>query len=176
MGSPPLLVQVFEALPAPTFLVDEDVVVFLVNRAGRRLAAAPEGEPIPPRRGGELLRCVHATEHPDGCGRAEACRRCVVRGSVGAALRTGAVARRRARLELQGSQGDPTVRAVLVSASPVELGEGRMAVLTLEDVSELVQLGHEAAGYGRDGLVRLGGGSGTREALPDGDEPVGAGA
>jgi hypothetical protein len=133
----PLLTQIFEAYPAATYLVDGDVVVQLANRAGRALAALREGEPVPRRRGGDLLRCVHSTEHPDGCGRAAACRTCVVRGAVGAALETGSVARRPATLELHDGTGAVRSLTVLVSASPIELEEARLAVLTIEDVSEL---------------------------------------
>lgn len=135
--STPLLTQVFEAYPAATYLVDGDVVVHLANRAGRDLAALQDGEPVPRRRSGDLLHCVSATEHPDGCGHAAACRACVVRGAVGAALETGSVARRPATLELRDPTGAARSIPVLVSASPIELEEARLAVLTIEDVSEL---------------------------------------
>lgn len=141
MATDPLLIQIFEAFPAPTFLVDGDVLVQLTNRAARELAAVPEGASVPARRGGELLRCVHAEEHPDGCGRAEACKACVIRSSVAEALRTGAVARQHTRVELKAPQGGGvTALEVLVSASPVEVADARLAVLTIEDVTELVEL------------------------------------
>lgn len=135
-----LLAQIFEAYPAPTFLVDDDVRVQLANRAGRELAGAGALElRALLRRGGELLHCVHATEHPGGCGRAESCRSCVVRGSVGAALTSGAVARRQARVELHRG-GEVVPLTVLISAAPVEFEGVRLVVLTIEDVSELTRL------------------------------------
>jgi PAS domain-containing protein len=169
MAAPQLLTQIFEALPAPTFLVDDDVVVQLANRAGRALAALPEGALVPLERGGELLNCVHSEEHPDGCGRAEACRTCVVRGAVASALTIGEVAREQTTFDLR----DPATGAVrsltvLISAAPVDIEEARLAVLTIEDVSELVRLrgrdpvsDDEPVGLAASGLVQLGGPEGA---------------
>lgn len=140
MSDTSLLSQIFDAYPAPTFLVDDDVRVQLANRAGRELVgvSATELRSVL-RRGGELLHCIHSTEHPEGCGRAEACRSCAVRGSVGAALERRAVERRQGRLELrQGAE--TTALTVLVTASPIEVEGVGLVVVTVEDVSELERL------------------------------------
>jgi hypothetical protein len=141
MAAPTLLDQLLEAYPAPTYLVDDDVVVLRANRAGRELAAVRAGEPLEPRRGGELLRCVHSTEDREGCGHAEACDTCVLRSAVASALTIGAVARQAATLALRDpASGAVTAADVLVSASPVELDDGRMALLVVEDVGALARL------------------------------------
>lgn len=135
-----LLSQVFEAFPAPTFLVDGDVRVHMANRAARALLGP--GEDLVRgllKRGGELLHCVHATDHPDGCGRGAHCGDCVLRGSVEAAFATGGVVRRRTRVELH-RDGRVLPLTVLVSASPIEVTRIRLCVLTVEDISELTQL------------------------------------
>jgi len=140
MADASLLTQVFEAIPAATFLVDEDVRVQLANRSGRELAGASEGEiKALLQRGGELLHCIHSTEHTEGCGRAQACRSCVVRGSVGEALGRGAVARRQAQVELRRGERIVTLQ-VLVSSAPVDFEGARLAVVTIEDVTELARL------------------------------------
>ena len=135
-----LLTQIFEAYPAATFVVDEDVRVQLVNRAARALLGP--GEDLVNgalKRGGELLHCVNARKHPDGCGHAEACRDCVIRGSVGKAFRSGAVARQQAQVSLV-RDGRAVGLMVIVSASPIDFPDVRLTVLTIEDVSELMRL------------------------------------
>lgn len=128
MADRSLLALLFEALPDPTFLVDADIQVLLANRAARALARvdpAALGEAV--RRTGDLLSCVHATEHPEGCGRSEACRSCQVHGTVAEALGRSAPARRQAVLEL-GHGGRVTVT---VSASPFQYQGTGFAALVL---------------------------------------------
>lgn len=149
MSAPPLLTLIFEALPVPAFLVDADVVVQYVNQAGRALASVPDGERAPQRRAGDLLRCLHSDEDPDGCGRSEACTLCGVRNSVAEAFVGGPVTRRQATLHLKDPRdGGATPREVLVSASAVELDGERRAILTIEDVGELVRLSGEGRSPG----------------------------
>jgi len=131
-----LVQAVFDAYPAPTLLVDSDVRVEQINESARqRLGSLTSLN----RRGGELLHCVHADEAPGGCGRAEACQDCVVRGSVAAALGTGTVRRRRAFMQLKSEQGVSEVY-LLVSAAPLQVEERRLCIVTLEDVTELTTL------------------------------------
>jgi len=139
LRSPDLLARIFDAYPSPTLLVDGDVRVLHANRAARdELDLAAGGEPLR-MRSGELLQCLNTSAHPEGCGHADACRRCVVRGSVSRALSSGAV--RRARAFMQLSRGGRVDEVhYLVSAAPIA-HEGRaLAILTLEDVSEIVHL------------------------------------
>lgn len=145
MSAPPLLAQIFEALPVPAFLVDADVVVQYANQAARALASVPDAERAPHRRGGDLLRCIHADEDPEGCGRSEACTLCGLRNSVAEAFVGGPVTRRLATLHLKDPEGRGAAeREVLVSASVVDLEGERLAILTIEEVRDLVRLSAEA--------------------------------
>lgn len=136
-----LLSEVFEAVPAPTFLLDGERRVLRCNRTARVLVGR-DGEGIPAllKRQGAFLRCVHAAEHPEGCGHSASCSDCVVRASVERALDgTGRVVRQPANVELH--RGDRIERlTVLVSAAPVAVETERLAVLTIEDVTELTRL------------------------------------
>lgn len=135
-----LLAEVFDAYPAPTLLVDDDVRVLHANRAARLLLGLRgDGSDAILTRGGELLHCVNASVHPAGCGHAEACKKCVVRNSVGAALSTGAVRRARAFMQLR-NEGRLDEVHFLVSAAPMRHDGRPLAILTLEDVSEIVRL------------------------------------
>ena len=95
------------------------------------------------RRGGEVLHCIHSYE-PEGCGRQEACKDCVIRDSVAQALAHGGVQRSRANLELRQGTGVVELN-VLVSASPIEHDGAIHVVLTLEDVTAFVHLAQEVS-------------------------------
>jgi len=131
-----LVEALFDAYPAATLLVDADVKVEHINESAKQLMGNVSHLD---RRGGDLLRCVHAEEGPGGCGRARACEDCVVRGSVSEALGTGAVRRRRAFMKLRRPEGVSEVH-LLVSAAPLEVEGRRLCIVTLEDVSDLVNL------------------------------------
>lgn len=133
---PDLLRAVFDALPAPTFLVDEDMRILLTNRAGATLARPAGGLPVLVR-AGEALHCLESD--PAGCGRGARCGDCVLRGAVGQAFASGAV--HRSRAYMQRRIGEETSETYfLVSAAPLEHVGRRLAVLTLEDVTQVARL------------------------------------
>ncbi len=135
-----LLAEVFDAYPAPTLLVDDDVRALHANCSARgMLGLRGDGGEALLTRGGELLHCVNAAIHPDGCGHAEPCKKCVVRNSVRAALSAGSVRRARAFMQLR-NEGRLDEVHLLISAAPLRHEGRQLAVLTLEDVSEIVQL------------------------------------
>jgi hypothetical protein len=121
-------------------VVDEDVRVLEINLAGvEHLGFGDANHPLLRRRGGELLSCIHHGETREGCGHAEACRGCVVRGAVGEAMRGGSVRRRVTRMDLQSDTKRTTIH-VRVTAAPFDSDTGRHVLLTLEDVSDVVML------------------------------------
>ncbi len=131
-----LLRAIFDAYPAPTLLLDQDLAVLQVNAAAARLRGDEidwEGQ----LRAGDLLGCCGARGSGCGCGRS--CAACVLRDSVRSALGRGAVFRRRARIRFE--RGGTVVEAHFsISAAPF-VHQGRtLAILTLEDVTELVRL------------------------------------
>ena len=75
----------FDAMPMPVFVVDEDVTLLEYNAAAARLLG-DDKQAVLRRRGGDVLHCLHALEAPGGCGRASACADCVVRQSVRSAV------------------------------------------------------------------------------------------
>jgi PAS domain S-box-containing protein len=130
--------QVFEAYPAPTLVVDDDVRIRHANRAARTVLGADDSVPLLTRRGGDALHCLQA-EGPGGCGRQPACSSCVVRGAVTQALGTGRAARSQGVMGIRkGSQVADL--QVLVNASPVEQGGEGLVVLTIQDVTDIAHL------------------------------------
>ncbi len=129
---------ILDAIPSAVFVVEEDVRVVDLNVTAERLAAA-DRDFIVRRRGGEVLHCLHASQTPQGCGHSPACRECIVRRSVGEALNGQHVARQRARVELVlGS--DVNEVYLLITAAPFEYDGKTLALLILEDISELIAL------------------------------------
>jgi PAS domain S-box-containing protein len=141
-GQPPILEAIFEGHPAPTFIIDGDAGVRAMNRAarsmlGRASCAVPPGTPRP----GDVLRCVESYG-PDGCGRQERCKSCVVRNAIVRALSTGSVQRARTILRVRCDGADEDL-CLLVNASPVLHGGSELVVVTLEDVGDVVRLQDE---------------------------------
>jgi len=138
-----LFEQTFEGYPAPTLIVDREVRIILANRAARAVVGeGPDGLPILRMRGGDVLHCIRSFE-PGGCGQQALCEDCVIRRSVRLAYEHQTVQRCRADLEVRrGSKVQPL--HVLVSASPIDHDGERQVVLTLEDITEVVELSREA--------------------------------
>ena len=91
------------------------------------------------RRAGEILHCLHATETPDGCGRAKACKDCLVRNSVYESKRGRRVVRRKVRMELV-QEGHPREIYLLVTTAPFTHQGNSLVLLILEDISELMEI------------------------------------
>jgi len=130
--------ELLEAIPLPVFLVDEDVRILDFNPAASRLMNQ-DREVILNRRGGEMMHCLHSRDVEEGCGRGPRCGDCVIRNSVGAALRDGGRVREKAILELRLPEGARRIE-MMVTAAPVNIDGRHLVLLILEDISELMDL------------------------------------
>jgi PAS domain S-box-containing protein len=107
---------VFDALPSLVFVVDDDVRIYECNAAAENLLGA-KSPTVLKKRAGQVLHCLHAADVPEGCGRAEFCRDCVIRNAVTEAFRGNRVVRSRTRLEIL-SDGATIEIYALISATP----------------------------------------------------------
>jgi PAS domain-containing protein len=129
---------ILEAIPLPVFLVDADLRVYEVNRAASRIFGITPDTTLT-QRGGEILHCLNAARSADACGRGDQCHECVIRTSILACL-GGQVVHRR-RMKLQSIRGDEKKeRELLVTAAPLPTEEGPLALMILEDITELTLL------------------------------------
>jgi PAS domain-containing protein len=126
--------MLFDAMPMPVFVVDEDVRILECNAAAVRLFG-PDKQTIIKRRGGEVLHCVHAKEAPEGCGRAPVCPDCPVRKAVQAASRGQRVTRQKARMELS-AKGKTTKMDFQISCSPFNYERAKFILLVLEGLND----------------------------------------
>jgi PAS domain-containing protein len=123
----------FDAMPLPVFVVDDDMRIFDCNAAAARLLG--KGKRLILRhRGGEVLDCIHAAETPEGCGHAPACRDCVVRKSARAAARGRRVARQRVQMDLVRN-GKTTPLDLKVTFQPFNYGQSSYILLVLEGLN-----------------------------------------
>ena len=129
---------IVDAIPVPILVVDEDMEIVDCNdAASRMLDASPDSFLM--MRGGEALDCINALKSNMGCGRADACRHCVLRGAVTECSQGSSVVRRKARMDLvSGNRRTPL--HMLVTASPVEIDGASLYLLILEDMGELMEL------------------------------------
>ncbi|HEY5997297.1 MAG TPA: PAS domain-containing protein [Candidatus Deferrimicrobiaceae bacterium] len=127
----------FDAIPSPVIIVDEDVRIEDANIAGIALLGSKES--IYRKKGGDILRCLQASLSPGGCGKAAECKDCIIRNSVGKALAGEGVTRLRMRMQRHGESGVSDIY-LLVTASPFVFGGRQLVLLQLEDINELVAL------------------------------------
>jgi len=133
---------VLDAFPSPSLLVDAEARVLFLNRAaqgalGLSTPAAVQEALL--QRGGHLLQCARSGAGGCSCGEAEACKRCVLGASVALAASGDTIVRSRAFLPVRTPEG--TVEAhFLMSVAGVALRDRRVAIVTLENLSEIVKL------------------------------------
>jgi PAS domain-containing protein len=127
---------IFDAIPHPAFIVDEDVRIQNFNvEAEKLLGAAPKSSLW--QRGGEALHCIYAGEL--GCGKSAACKRCVIRHSIKNAFNGLDTRRKYHEVELRGSRGrTPVILFVTVRRLPDT--KIPQAILILENLKETVRL------------------------------------
>lgn len=124
---------IFDSIPSFLFIVDPDVRVFHLNAAASKLMGGP-GRSVLLKRGGELLHCIYSAETPEGCGRSQHCRDCVVRNSVGKVFRGESVYRETAKMKLGDGAGVKEI-SLLITVSPMEYKGKKFAILVMEDVT-----------------------------------------
>ena len=129
---------VFDALPSLVFIVDDDVRIYECNAAAENLLGA-KSVTVLRKRAGQVLHCLHATDVPEGCGRAEFCRDCVIRNAVAEAFRGNRVVRSRTRLEIMSNGATIEIYA-LISATPFIYQKKSLVLLVVEDISEIAEL------------------------------------
>lgn len=130
--------SVFDSLPSLIFVVDHDVRIQEYNSAAADLLIAGR-RAILKRRAGEVLHCLHSIEVQEGCGRAPFCKKCVIRNSVTEAFHGNRVVRRRTKIELIRDGAKIEIYA-LITVSPFRFQERPLALLVIEDISEIAEL------------------------------------
>jgi len=129
------LKALFDSIPCGVLIVDRDRRIQAVNNVMERTFGISSAEVID-KRGGEALRCIHASESPKGCGFADECQSCQVFNTALKALSGGQIHRKKANLQLL-TNGKTLDLVLLVSAAPLYHEGARLAIIMLENITEL---------------------------------------
>ncbi len=130
--------SLFDIIPFWGLVVDKDLRILHYNAAAAGFFAEKEESALR-RRTGDILHCLHAADHPAGCGRGEFCKDCIVRNAVNEAYRGNQVVRRRAKLEFKLHEIPVRVYA-LITASPFNYDGQPLTMLLIEDIREIAEL------------------------------------
>jgi PAS domain-containing protein len=125
---------VFEALPMPVLVVDQDVAIFEYNSAAAKYLGN-EKSTVQGHRCGDTMHCLHASESPDGCGRGEWCKNCLLRNSVREAANGNPVTRLWAPMEFL-VDGQTTKVNLWVTSHPFVYEQYSLVLLILEGLGE----------------------------------------
>src|SRR5574340_691544 len=129
---------ILNAIPLVIFVVDEDVRIHDLNNAAATVFGLSKTTVLK-RRSGEVLHCLHSQDVPEGCGRGEFCRTCVIRTSVTTSLQGQTVNRRRTKVELLLGESKKELE-LLITTSPLPGNDEPLALLIIEDISEITTL------------------------------------
>lgn len=135
MNQDEFLKGLFSAIPCGVFVVDPEQRVLAVNSVVERVFGLSR-QAVTGMSGGRVLQCAHEQDSPGGCGFGDHCRTCLVRRTAQDAIGGRHVHRNRADMELLVG-GKPGNRTLLVSAAPFEHRGERLAVVVVEDITEL---------------------------------------
>jgi PAS domain-containing protein len=133
-----ILRAVFDALPSLVFVVDRDVRIQEYNVAASDLLMA-ERMTVIKQRAGDILHCIHSIEMPEGCGRAPSCSDCIIRNSIMEAFQGNRVVRRRSKIEIIRG-GEKIEIYALITSCPFSFQDRSLALLVIEDLSEIAEL------------------------------------
>ena len=130
------LVAIFENAPIIMILVDEDRRIRRANQIALKIARQ-QHDKILGLRIGEALGCIHATDCPSDEDFSQNCQNCVIRNAVLNTFKTGE-AHNRSETTIATKIRDESINLhALVSTSLVNVNGTNLALVCLEDITEL---------------------------------------
>lgn len=132
------LKSMFESLPCGVLIVDSERRVQAVNDATERTFGISLKE-VENRRAGEALKCINSGRDPGGCGFSDECSECRIKSTAHDAISGEKIERNRAKARLI-IKGTEKTFEFLISAAPFDHDGERLAIVILEDITELDEL------------------------------------
>lgn len=134
-----ILVRALEALPTAVAIVDPGLRVRYLNGAAGRLFDVKDPEATRRKVIGDAIGCSSALSAEKGCGFGPKCGTCRLRRSAKDGLGGRKVERRRSNLVVQRGAQELGID-ILITSAPFEAEEAGWAIVSIEDVSDLVEL------------------------------------
>jgi transcriptional regulator with PAS, ATPase and Fis domain len=132
------LMTLFQAIPCGVLIIDSQRRVQAVNNIIEQSIGTLSDETVG-MLGGEALKCINALKEKNSCGYSENCQTCMVRGTALEALDGKRVYRQKAKVRLLvGGKFKDLV--FLISAAPFDYEGEKLAIIILEDMTELLML------------------------------------
>ena len=127
-----------DAYPSPVLVMNRELVIHDANQAAIDFIGDP-AKVILNKLCGDALHCMNARQPSGGCGKTKFCSKCVIRQTTAAVAKGTKAFRRSSKMNLKE---DGRIREVwfLVTGASFRNGDMDLAVLTLEDVTELMEL------------------------------------
>ena len=129
---------IVEAIPLPVFLVDDQLQVYRLNQAANRLFWLDPAV-ILRQQGTEVLHCLQRADLMQGCGRGVSCADCVIRTSTLECMASRKVHRRNVKFDANISGKKREIR-VTITVTPIPSEDGNVALMILEDMTDITQL------------------------------------
>jgi len=132
------LKNLFDSMPCGVMVLDKERRVQAINNIMERTFGISLSDVIK-QRGGEALKCIHALESIRGCGFSDECSQCMIRRTAIDALGGSRIEKNRATAQfyINGIERDIDL---LISAAPLDHEGERLAIIILEDITELNEL------------------------------------
>ncbi len=130
--------SVLNAFPSPVLIVDHNLQILDANSRADELIGS-ETDFYLRRLCGDLMHCIHAKQSEGGCGTTAHCPDCVLRQTVNALAAGEKTFRRMSQLKAE-KHGKILSSWFLISGSEFEYIDQKNVILTMEDVSEIVEL------------------------------------
>ncbi len=128
---------ILDAIPSPVLIMNRNLRIIDANQAAKVLS--PENPVIQRKLCGDMLCCYYALTSGKGCGSTEHCRECIVRRTVRSAVKGEKSTREKGQMAILRN-GATLILHLLVTATPFTDGNRRLALVILEDITELVEL------------------------------------
>ena len=129
---------ILDAIPSMIFVMDRNIQIFYANSAALAFLGESE-QTVLFQKGGEALHCLNATKSPLGCGHSDQCKQCAVRNSVAAAIQENKTFQTRTRMAISNQATQRDIH-VIITAAPLQVEEQLLAVLTIQDISEVTEM------------------------------------
>ena len=128
----PPLKRILNALPTMALVLNHERQVVLANQRLIEFAGATGIDDLCGFRPGEVLRCIHATEMPAGCGSTEHCTVCGALQAIVTA-QFGVAQTQVCRVLRRTATGEEPLE-LEISACPVELGGNQFLIVCASDI------------------------------------------
>lgn len=130
--------EILDSIPVMIFVLDGDLRVRYLNKTAAAVFGLDKAKFLD-LRGGEVLHCLHRHDVPEGCGLGPFCKDCIIRSAVSNCLHGQSIARQRTQFVVAAGDTRKDFE-LLITANPMPGSDQALAILVIEDISEMTSL------------------------------------